>query len=318
MYDIRRVNFKNRKSIADGLGRDVSMASSIEDVMKYGDLNWTMRLEENYTKSGIMVPDSYSIIREDTNTVIGKDVSKQYQLFQNHEAIDFMDMLLGEGVTYETAGCFKGGSIVWLLAKIPDDYRINGDKVTPFIAISNRNDGGGAVRAVMTPVRIVCQNTLTLALKTAKTSWSAVHKKSLSSRIIEAKSIFAFAHENMNSLKTEMEELAAIKISRTQLERLIIPELIPIGINDSESSMKHKMEDREELLERYLYAPDLDGMEANGYRLVNAVADYADHHEPRRKDSKGLWKESRFFNRISKDSNSDLMSKARDIVLNYA
>ena len=102
-------------------------------------------------------------------------VTDRYRTIQNHDAFAFTDSLLGEGVTYETAGSLQNGRRVWVLAKLPQRYIISGDEITPYLVFMNAHDGTGAIKAAMTPIRVVCMNTLNLALSTAKRSWSTNH-----------------------------------------------------------------------------------------------------------------------------------------------
>ena len=101
-------------------------------------------------------------------------VSDRYRIVQNEEAFQFTDDLLGEGVTYETAGSLQGGKKVWMLAKLPEKYIIAGDEVTPYLVFFHSHDGSSGVKVAMTPVRVVCQNTLNLALGTAKRIWTVL------------------------------------------------------------------------------------------------------------------------------------------------
>ena len=72
---------------------------------------------------------------------------------------------MGEGVTYETAGSLREGHRTWLLAKLPQRYIISGDEMTPYLVFMNSHDGTGAIKAAMTPIRVVCMNTLLYADK---------------------------------------------------------------------------------------------------------------------------------------------------------
>ena len=81
----------------------------------------------------------------------------------------------GEGVRFETAGSLQEGKSVWLLAHLPHEYIISGERISPYLVFSNTHDGSGAVKAAITPIRVVCNNTLNLALSKAKRSWSMIH-----------------------------------------------------------------------------------------------------------------------------------------------
>ena len=64
---------------------------------------------------------------------------------------------------------------VWLLAHMPHEYIIAGERISPYLLFSNTHDGSGAVKVAVTPIRVVCNNTLNLALRTAERSWSMIH-----------------------------------------------------------------------------------------------------------------------------------------------
>ena len=81
------------------------------------------------------------------------------------------DDLLGAGVSYETAGSLQGGRKVWLLARMPHRYIIAGDEIAPYLVVMNSHDGSSGIKVAMTPIRVVCQNTLNLALDSAKRIW---------------------------------------------------------------------------------------------------------------------------------------------------
>lgn len=68
-----------------------------------------------------------------------------------------------------------GGRKIWMLARLPQEYIIAGERITPYLVFSNTHDGSGSVKVAITPVRVVCNNTLNLALEKAKRSFSMVH-----------------------------------------------------------------------------------------------------------------------------------------------
>ena len=58
---------------------------------------------------------------------------------------------------------------MWILARMPQEYIISGERISPYLLFSNTHDGSGAIKVALTPIRVVCNNTLNLALSTAKT-----------------------------------------------------------------------------------------------------------------------------------------------------
>ena len=155
------------------LGVVVEEAPSSEEALRLAGLDWRVVQKSLYTNSGLV--DGYKAnVRESDNTVLGV-VTDRYKVVQNTEAFAFTDNLLGEGVKYETAGSLQGGKKVWILARLPREYIMSGERITPYLVFSNTHDGSGAVKVAITPVRVVCNNTLNLALSTANRCFSMVH-----------------------------------------------------------------------------------------------------------------------------------------------
>ena len=107
----------------------------------------------------------------------------------------------------------QGGRKVWLLARLPENYQILGDEVTPYLVFSNAHDGSGAIKVAMTPVRVVCQNTLNLALHDAKRIWSTNHTGDMQTKLSEAKKTLLLAEHYMDKLNDEANELSGISMS---------------------------------------------------------------------------------------------------------
>ena len=166
--------FYTRKAPWHGLGVRVEEVLGSKEALIQAGLDWKVEQTDVYAASGERIPGYKANIRDIDRSVLGI-VGDRYKIVQNEEAFAFTDGLLGEGVKYETAGSLAGGKIVWMLAKLPEKYIISGDAIEPYLVFCNSHDGSGAIRVAMTPVRVVCQNTLNLALKGASRVWSARH-----------------------------------------------------------------------------------------------------------------------------------------------
>lgn len=156
-----------------GLGTEVSEAPASLDALVYAGLDWRVEQEKVCTEDGVPIPGYKVNVRSTDHAPLGI-VSDRYKVVQNEDDFQFTDDLLGEGVTYETAGALQGGRKVWLLARMPQRYVIAGDEITPYMVFMNSHDGSSGVKVAMTPIRVVCQNTLNLALDSAKRIWAAI------------------------------------------------------------------------------------------------------------------------------------------------
>lgn len=206
-------------------------------------------------------------------------VSDRYKVVQNEEAFAFTDALLGEGVRYETAGSLQDGKRTWILAKLPQKYIISGDEITPYFVFMNSHDGSGAIKAAMTPIRVVCMNTLNLALSTAKRSWSTNHIGDIKGKLEDARYTLLYADQYMAELGKAIDALNRIKISDKKVYEYI-DELFPLVDGASEQQKKNLLRLKEDVKMRYFDAPDLKGVGKNGYRFINAVSDFATHAKP--------------------------------------
>ena len=170
--------FYTRETPWHGLGTKVEESPCSEEALITAGLDWDVVQEPIYTGNEELINGYKANIRDTDRKVLGV-VTNRYKVVQNRDAFSFTDRLLGEGVRYETAGSLQGGRRVWLLAHMPRDYIISGEKFSPYLLFSNTHDGSGAVKVALTPIRVVCQNTLNLALDTARRSWSMMHGRSL-------------------------------------------------------------------------------------------------------------------------------------------
>ena len=209
-------------------------------------------------------------------------VTDRYKVVQNTEAFAFTDSLLGEGVQYETAGSLMGGRKVWILARLPREFIIAGERISPYLVFSNTHDGSGAVRVAVTPIRVCCNNTLNLALATAQRSFSMIHTGDIRGKIHEAKQTLFMADQYMEDLGREFERLRKQKLSDQQV-REYIDLLLPIEKGASHVTVENVRKLRNDMAMRYFDAPDLKDLGNNAYRFINAASDFATHAEPIRR-----------------------------------
>lgn len=273
--------FYVRETPWHGLGTKVMEAPGSGKALEIAGLDWQVVQKPVYTPDQEMVRGYKANVRDSDGKVLGV-VSDRYKVIQNREAFAFTDALLGQGVRYETAGSLQGGKKVWLLARLPHEYIISGERISPYLVFSNTHDGSGAVKVALTPVRVVCNNTLNLALSTAKRSWSMVHTGNIGEKLQEARDTLSLAETYMDHLGKEFESLRQVKVTDKQVMEYI-ELLLPIEGNATLQQRRNTNRLREDMKMRYFDAPDLKGLGKNAYRFVNAVSDFATHSEPLRK-----------------------------------
>lgn len=266
--------FSVREKPWHGLGKIIADAPNSEEAIRLAGLDWNVYQTDLVTNSGLAVPGYKANIRDCDDSVLGI-VTDRYKIVQNHEAFKFTDDLLGKGVRYETAGSLQEGKKTWILAKMPNEYIISGDQISPYLVFFNSHDGSGSIRCAITPIRVVCQNTLNLALATAKRSWSAVHTQNVNDKMYEAAQTLFLAEKYMAELGKEICNLQQIAISDSKVLEYI-EDFFPDDVTATLVQRKNMRTLREDLKTRYFDAPDLKHVEGNvlidrAYQMVRAA-----------------------------------------------
>lgn len=269
--------FSVREKPWHGLGTIVQEAPTSKDALSLAGLDWTVRQEPVVYKE----QDSgyFMNIRSTDDKVLGV-VGGRYKPVQNVDAFNFVDELVGEGVTYETAGSLSTGKRIWLLAKMPD-IKILDDTVEPYMCLTNCHDGFGSLKVCMTPVRVVCQNTLNLALDSAKRAWNCRHTGNIDNKMSIAAETLGLARDYMKSLSQSAEDLYQIKIAHDDFINLS-RQMFPI----TEQMSQRKADSQALLREQLQHAWDMDDLgniRGTGWGFMNAVADMSTHKPPARK-----------------------------------
>lgn len=292
-----------------GLGTMVTEAPDSTAALRLAGLDWNVTQKDIMMVDGsTAIPGFKANVRDMDGSVLGI-VTDRYRVVQNAEAFSFTDALLGEGVRYETAGSLQGGRRTWILARLPHQYIINGEEISPYLVFMNAHDGSGAIKAAMTPVRVVCQNTLNLALSTAKRSWSFNHTGDISGKLDEARDTLLYAGQYMTELGKTFGKLGQIKLSDGKVAEFI-SDLIPDVDSGSLQQRRNIQKMREDLKARYYDAPDLADVGRNAYRFINAVSDFATHSRPLRE--RANYRESLFAKTV--DGNP-LIDRAYQMVM---
>ena len=266
--------FDTRNAVWEGLGKDVNGAVTIDDVMRIADLDWNVVQKPIYTDNRL-IKGYRANVREDNNNVLGI-VTNRYSVVQNRDGFAFTEELLGNGFSYETAGCINGGKKIWLLAKL-DGCQLAGEDYDPYLVFFNTHDGSGSIRVAITPIRVVCQNMINLALRRSSRSWSCVHKGDIRSKLEEARYTLSHTKEYLESLNEELGNLKLQKLDDAKVKEYV-ETLLPLKENEPSQVRRRNIESmRKDLLYRYFFAPDLVDVEKSAYRFINAVSDFATH-----------------------------------------
>lgn len=139
--------------------------------------------EDSFLNPLRKVKSAYATVRADNYRQLGV-VGDRYEIIQNIEAFDFFDGIVGEGhAMYETAGALGDGETIFVTAKIPSQMIIAKDEIDKYLLFTNSHDGSSAVNILFTPIRVVCNNTLTAAIKGATNKFTVRHTASAQDKL---------------------------------------------------------------------------------------------------------------------------------------
>ena len=205
---------------------------STEEFQKRAGAEWLALKRKLYfrSKPALLVPDievpkAFALARNDNQFVLNI-VSEQYKIVQNKEVFNFFQEFCNAGdMDMETGGVLDYGRTVWGLANIREGFTLSGgDHVQGFLLFSNSH-GGSAGRIKFTPVRVVCANTLALALGGSGTDFRIHHKATFDPEI--AKTALGLGHKQLSEFKEQAEFLTTRRMSSVAftefLEKLFPP-----------------------------------------------------------------------------------------------
>ena len=254
-----------------------------EDVVKKSGLDW-MVVRRPVTVGGIDYPDKVGLVRqyETEDGRIHQNVlsivsAKGYQILQNRDAFDYLDTMVGEGLKYTAAGQLNEGKHVFMVAEMDKKWRVGDDDIGGNLLLSNGHDGLHTLKVCITPVRIVCQNTLMLALNTAVRSFSIKHRTNLRDKIADARMALNLTSIYMDNLQTIGEQLIETKLSPATMEKLV-EDLFP----KAEPESKRGKTIRDQKIQDFwsaMGAKDLIPYNNTAWQFLNAASDFETHRK---------------------------------------
>ncbi len=264
------------------LGQSVTGALTASEAITTAGLDYEVETCPCYTDlpdgTRELLPTVYTTVRKDTNTVLGV-VSDRYRPVNNHEAFSFLDEVAqGGDVMYHTAGVFGIGERIWMLAKLPGIIQVGGsDTVEKFLLLYNSHDGTSALRCFWTPVRVVCFNTCSAALRQGEgTGISIKHTGDIKAKVKEAQRALGLAHKYFQAYEEGAAMMAGYRPESAEVDqyfRFLFPD--PEGKDAGRAKEK-----RSALwgLFRTGIGQDQPAIEGTAWAAYNAITESVDHH----------------------------------------
>ena len=201
---------------------------TVDEAIVAAGLDWDVKLRpvfmENDRFTILPIPGRYAVCRQKDNMALGI-VGQEYVPLQNMEAFQWFQPFLDTGeATIETAGSLKGGSRIWVLARIRNGEMTvgSGDTVAHYILLSNSHDGSIPVRVGFTPVRVVCNNTLCLAHESEASTLLRVRHTTYILRNLEAiREVMNLARHEFYATVEQYRALTRRKIDTRGLQKYV-------------------------------------------------------------------------------------------------
>jgi phage/plasmid-like protein (TIGR03299 family) len=258
----------------------------------------------------IPIPGFVANVRSDTKEVLGL-VSERYHVAQNKDVFAFADDLIGNGrvkCTYETAGSLFNGRRVFMLVNMPKG-RIVEDEYQPYLCLSNAHDGSACLQVFLTGIRVVCNNTLSAALNTAKRKISIRHLSMMEQRKDEAVLTMGAASKYFRDLEAFASQLAGKKVNIGK----VLDNLFPASREMSKRQLESNKEVKELIKGILKQKDDLQNVKGTAWGAYSAIADYRSNAQPKRRTA--AFADSKMAMFLDGDP---VMNQAQEIILELA
>ena len=279
--------YNKRATPWHGLGKPVDGFLNAAGVLEAAGLDWTVsrrpiyqHLEDPMLSPSEMysvVPGYAAVCRDTDNRPYGV-VGSRYEPAQNVAVLSFLDEIVGSGqAVYDTAWSLKDGETVAITILLPEVIKpAEGEEISVYVTAMNTHGGMGSIRFIVSPVRVVCMNTLALALTRAKLTWSRKHTinalsaESLSVARDALQLSEAYAHHIDEAAKELLSEAFSVQSMNALAGRLLM--------RDMRNPSDKELHATEELLHLWHSEENLSNIRFTKWGALNAVAEFADYH----------------------------------------
>lgn len=268
---------------------------SIDEAIIKAGLDWEVcqaPLRATINGKSQVIEGYFVNYRADTGEPLGI-VTTRYTPVQNRDAFSFLANLFGSEMHFETAGSLMNGRRAWVMMKVPEYVEVGGDPIGQFAFISNSHDGKSSVIVALTPVRIVCMNTLGAAVRLAKganaqRTYTLRHLGNMSQKIAEARNVLEVTINYYEQFKQVGDKMAQAKLSDKSASKLL-EELLPTK-DLGDRAAANRVEAREAVMRLFKEGTEVNGVNTLGnspgtaWGFYNAATEFADHAREERKE----------------------------------
>lgn len=283
-----------------GLGQKLQAGASMATWIEAAGMDWTVRktaiqYHADRAKTDLRTDDeAVMLVRSDTGARLGI-VSPNYNIVQPSEVLEFFrDLTETQGFTLETAGTMFGGRRYWALAKITEAQMAGWDKIGAYLLFTTSADGSFASEARETAIRVVCNNTISMAVAQipGKHYVKINHRQAFDAKAV--KSQLELGAEHFQAFKELATLMTKAKVSELAAEQFVTELLRPVAA-DADDAEQQEASRRPRGLDKIMalfgglgLGATQKGSAGTAWGLVNACTEYCDHHATAKTDSHRL------------------------------
>ncbi len=259
---------------------------STSDMLSAAKLaDWNVRLEDVQYPAGYRSKtDLFMVTRTnpfDAGTDVLAVVGKRYRVFQNEDLFTFGDNILDGGASWESAGSIKNGKVVFGSLVVPREFILDpqgaNDKTITYLLVHTSHDGSASVQASITPVRVVCQNTLNMALQGTKQSFKLRHTLKVEGRVAEARRVLGLTFSHMDSFESIAKSLFETSMDNAQWDKLVNAIYPKPDANQAPQVLTKWQAKRDLLDDIYHVSPTQSTIKGNYWGALNALTERIDY-----------------------------------------
>lgn len=256
------------------LGTVVAGLLTAKEAIDAAHLNWNVDFRPILVAGKLIDQKEYqATVRCDTLETLGI-VKGRYEIIQNQECFDFLDSLVADGeLKYETAGALRGGKQVWMMAKYNGEIDINSDKHRMWLLLVTSHDGSKCLECCWVTERVVCANTLSIALKGKSNSVKIRHSAAWESKRSEAQRILGLTQDYFGEMRQALSGLNEQPMTQDDMQafsKLLFPAKDESSVPTRTQNIRSEVSD--------LFSKGQGNLGQSRWDALNAVTDYVDHN----------------------------------------
>lgn len=310
------------------LGKELPLELTATEALPHAGLDWSVKLQPVCTVSNSILADNPSmvpvegysaVVRESDGYPLGV-VGRKYMPIQNQDVAALADAIAGEGhALCHTAGSLDHGRRIWFLLKLPGILQVGSDSspIEKHLLLTTTHDGSGTYRVLFTPIRVVCANTLNLALA-GNDGLSIRHTAGAQAQVEAAKAAMKGVLDFYARFEVLSQALASTTYTDQQMKELAA-ELYPAPSKEAKNGVVYLhpviQKNRDKLGKLFSFGEGHETIRGTAWAAVNAVAEYVDHWRINRASEMNTPEENRIKS-IWFGSGADLKSRALQIITN--